>query len=89
MESLKYKEYITVVDGEEVTVRVYSNGRFRLEEEGLNFTSFSSVQEVLTLPELKYYADALNVKYPRNIGKDTLTKKVDKKIQEIVDELNQ
>lgn len=83
--------------GEEATVHfkdgifeltVYANGTIYSHDEEPCFLSFVSIQDELGLGDLKGCADLLSVKYPYNIGKDTLAKKLDKKIQEIVDELN-
>ena len=64
---------------------VYANGAICAHDGEFDFTSFVSIQDELGLDDLKGYADLLNVEYPHNIGKDTLAKKLDKKIQEIVD----
>jgi len=68
---------------------IYSDGAIHTHDEEPDFTSFVTIQDELGLDDLKGYADLLNVEYPHNIGKDTLAKKLDKKIQEIVDEMNQ
>lgn len=53
------------------------------------FTSFVETQDEFGLPDLKRYADLLGVKFPHNIGQDTLAQKLDDKVKEIVDSLNQ
>ena len=68
---------------------IYSGGAICAHDGEFDFTSFVTIQEELRLDDLKGYADLLNVEYPHNIGKDTLAKKLDKKVQEIVDEMNQ
>lgn len=52
------------------------------------FTSFVEIQDEFGLPDLKRYADLLGVKFPHNIGQDTLAQKLDEKVKEIVDSLN-
>ena len=68
---------------------IYSDGAIHDHVDGRPcFLSFEEVQSRFDLCTLKGYADLLNVDYPHNIGKGTLTKKLDKKVQEIVDEMN-
>lgn len=70
-------------------LKVYSNGKLDCCDDEPLFTSFVDTQDEFGLPDLKCYADLLSVKFPHNIGQDTLAKKLDDKVKEIVDELNQ
>lgn len=70
-------------------LKVYSNGKLDCCDDEPLFTSFVDTQDEFGLPELKCYADLLGVKFPHNIGQDTLAQKLDDKVKEIVDELNQ
>uniref|UniRef100_A0AB39AJP4 HslV family peptidase n=1 Tax=Vibrio phage P018-4 TaxID=3229728 RepID=A0AB39AJP4_9CAUD len=67
---------------------VYSNGKLDCCDDEPLFTSFVETQDEFGLPDLKRYADLLGVKFPHNIGQDTLAQKLDEKVKEIVDSLN-
>ena len=69
-------------------LKVYSNGKLDCCDDEPLFTSFVETQDEFGLPDLKCYADLLGVKFPHNIGQDTLAQKLDEKVKEIVDSLN-
>ncbi|WNO47362.1 hypothetical protein [Vibrio phage vB_VibM_10AMN] len=69
-------------------LKVYSNGKLDCCDDEPLFTSFVETQDEFGLLELKCYADLLGVKFPHNIGQDTLAQKLDDKVKEIVDSLN-
>ena len=69
-------------------LKVYSNGKLDCCDDEPLFTSFVETQDEFGLPDLKRYADLIGVKFPHNIGQDTLAQKLDDKVKEIVDELN-
>lgn len=70
-------------------LKVYSDGKLDCCDDEPLFTSFVETQDEFGLPDLKCYADLLGVKFPHNIGQDTLAQKLDEKVKQIVDELNQ
>ncbi|ALM62048.1 peptidase HslV family [Vibrio phage qdvp001] len=70
-------------------LKVYSNGKLDCCDDEPLFTSFVETQDEFGLPDLKRYADLLGVKFPHNIGQETLAQKLDDKVKEIVDSLNQ
>ena len=69
-------------------LKVYSNGKLDCCDDEQLFTSFVETQDEFGVEDLKMYADLLGVKFPHNIGQDTLAQKLDDKVKEIVDSLN-
>ena len=49
----------------------------------------NDVKEEIGMADLKGYADLLGVSYAHNISETTLAKRLDEKVAEIVDSLNQ
>lgn len=69
-------------------LKVYSNGKIDCCGDEPLFTSFVETQDEFGIEDLKMYAVLLGVKFPHNIGQDTLAQKLDEKVKEIVDSLN-
>ena len=70
-------------------LKVYSDGKLDCCDDEPLFTSFVETQDEFGVEDLKMYADLLGVKFPHNIGQNTLAQKLDDKVKEIIDNLNQ
>lgn len=74
--------------GKNIEVKIYPDGCIEVGPETDYFTSFVEEIDDLDIDDLKEYADVLGVKYAYNIGEDTLARRLDEKVKEIIDELN-
>lgn len=76
-------------DGIDYELTVFKDGNLYSHDDQPMFIKFEEVYDQMADEDLKNYARLLDVKFPHNISTENLAKKIDKKIQEIVDEMNQ
>lgn len=84
--SISMRDVFNDVDYE---LTIFKDGNIYAHDDEPMFTKFEDIFDEMTNEDVRNYARLLDVKFPNNILPETLAKKIDVKIQSLVDELNQ